>query len=132
MDEATAQYWADTATSALRVVLEQEAEKLNHRSTDELMAAYQQQLGISGDCGKPTARAASTTAFDRNPLVLAIAKQRADHKCEVPACGHPIFLGKNGKPYYEVQVIPLTSSGTIQSRTGHAFVRLIIARLIAV
>lgn len=50
--------------------------------------------------------------FVRNPLVVAIAKQRAEHQCEIPSCKTPTFLSDEGTPFCEVHHIqPLSEGG---------------------
>jgi predicted HNH restriction endonuclease len=45
-------------------------------------------------------------------LVIAIARKRAGHRCEVAGCSHPHFMAADGLPYCEVHhVIPLAEGG---------------------
>ena len=41
---------------------------------------------------RPRASAATGRVFERSALVIAIARLRADHRCEVPGCQHPMFV----------------------------------------
>ncbi|MBY6059762.1 HNH endonuclease [Leisingera daeponensis] len=60
----------------------------------------------------PTCKAASTRVFDRDPLIVAIRRVRAGHRCEVPDCSHPEFLDSKGLTYCEVHhIVPLAEGG---------------------
>lgn len=65
-----------------------------------------------GSGGKPKTVRATTTCFQRDPLVVAIALKRAQGKCEVPTCAHPLFTADDGDPFLEVHHIePLGDGG---------------------
>ena len=50
--------------------------------------------------------------YDRDPLVIAIARKRADHRCEIGDCEHPSFQTPGGLPYTEVHhIVPLSEGG---------------------
>ena len=50
--------------------------------------------------------------YDRNPLVITIARKRAGHSCEVHACSHPTFETSEGVRYIEVHhIVPLAEGG---------------------
>jgi hypothetical protein len=53
----------------------------------------------------PPAKPTVTREFARDPLVVAIAKVRADFKCEVAGCRHPMFMDAGNRPYCEVHHI---------------------------
>ena len=63
-----------------------------------------------------TAPALSVTRiqrFKRDPLVAAYARVRGAFRCEMPDCVHPVFEGRDGRPYSEVHHIePLADGGT--------------------
>jgi predicted HNH restriction endonuclease len=62
--------------------------------------------------GRPDTKNTATRTYERSPLVVAIAKQRAGHRCEVPECNHPTFIRADGTPYTEVHHIePLSEGG---------------------
>ena len=60
---------------------------------------------------KPAISVANVRVFDRNPLVVFIAKRRARNRCEVPGCMHELFPTANGLPYCEVHHIEALSDG---------------------
>lgn len=61
---------------------------------------------------RPRAIAATGRVFERSALVVAIARLRADHRCEVPGCQHPAFICEDGMRYSEVHhVVPLAEGG---------------------
>lgn len=89
-----------------------EVERLSERPFNELMDAYLRQQAKSAPDARPRAASRSTTAFVRNPLVVALAKLRAENKCEVPACAIPRFADVGGEPYCEVHhITPLAEGG---------------------
>jgi hypothetical protein len=49
--------------------------------------------------------------FERSPLVIAIARTRAKHRCEVPACEHSLFACVDGRTYLEVHHIVALGQG---------------------
>jgi predicted HNH restriction endonuclease len=77
------------------------------------MAAYEQQHKQPDAVNnhKPRIRIGRTTLYDRNPLVVAIAKERASSKCEVPMCINDLFISASGSPYCEVHHIVQLSLG---------------------
>lgn len=76
----------------------------------ELLARYGK--GAKGRPPRPRSYRSSTTAFERDPLVIAIARVRADHRCEVPGCVHPLFATVDGGRFVEVHHIdPLSEGG---------------------
>lgn len=90
--------------------IDEEANSLTKFGIDQLMARYAAQARHPK--GKPGVRSATTQVFDRSPLVIAIAKMRANFSCEVPNCTHPQFRNIRGDPYCEVHHIrPLSDGG---------------------
>lgn len=62
--------------------------------------------------GKPAKQTVAREDFVRNPFVVAGALQRADGRCEMPACTTPLFRKDDGTPYLEVHHIqPLGEGG---------------------
>jgi predicted HNH restriction endonuclease len=54
----------------------------------------------------------NSITYERNPLIIAIARRRAGNRCEVPGCAHPPFSTLDGTPYTEVHHIhPLADGG---------------------
>ena len=61
---------------------------------------------------RPMTRVLASHAYDRDPLVIAIARMRAAHRCEVPGCHHPSFETAEGFRYTEVHhIVPLADGG---------------------
>ena len=90
-----------------------EVEKLLSCGLDKLMTAYdqQQKQPKAVNDRKPKTRVGRTTLYDRNPLVVAIAKVRASNKCEVSTCTNDLFINASGSPYCEVHHIVQLSQG---------------------
>lgn len=106
--ETTTEDAADAAT------FNAEVEKLLDKSLKEIRAAYskQQATAQSNGSDKPKTRTGRTTVFQRNPLVVAMAKLRADNRCEAPECTYELFEDRNGFRYCEVHhVVPLFEGG---------------------
>lgn len=62
--------------------------------------------------GKPAKRTSTREDYVRNLYVVAAALIRSAGKCEMPACGHALFVREDGNPYLEVHhVIPLGEGG---------------------
>lgn len=79
-------------------------------SLAELLARYSK--GVPGRRQRPRTYHSTTTAFDRDPLVVAIARVRAVDRCEMPGCNHPVFLTADGNRFVEVHHIePLGDGG---------------------
>ena len=91
-----------------------EVEKLLGRSLKEIQAAYgkQQAAAQSNGSDKPKMRTGKVTVVQRNPLVVAIARLRADNRCEAPHCSLELFEDRNGLRYCEVHhIVPLFEGG---------------------
>lgn len=91
-----------------------EVGRLLSRSLAELMAAYNRQRKQSKTAGnrKPKIHSGRAVLYDRNPLVVAIAKARASNTCEAPECSHELFVDAYGVPYCEVHhIVPLSEGG---------------------
>jgi len=84
----------------------EEAETLETLSIDELLVRYKTQAD------QTSTRPVSARSYERNPLVIAIARLRASHRCEVRNCTHPIFKTPEGIIYTEVHhIVPLADGG---------------------
>lgn len=89
---------------------EEQAKALDSLALAELLSRYA--AGGAKHPARPRAYRISTPAFERDPLVVAIAQARAGGACEVPECPHPIFLTADGRPFLEVHHIePLSEGG---------------------
>jgi predicted HNH restriction endonuclease len=61
---------------------------------------------------RPSTKSMSIRSYERSALVVAIAKLRADNRCELPNCNHPAFVDEDGIPFTEVHHIePLSEGG---------------------
>jgi predicted HNH restriction endonuclease len=61
---------------------------------------------------RPATRLLVSRDYDRNPLVIAVARMRASHRCEIRDCAHPTFETPEGVAYTEVHhIIPLAEGG---------------------
>jgi predicted HNH restriction endonuclease len=61
---------------------------------------------------RPRTTTSTTRVFDRDALVVAIGRKRANFRCEVPECPHPLFTTTDGRPYTEVHhIVPLAEGG---------------------
>src|SRR4029077_20879597 len=86
------------------------ARRLEGQELDDLVARYHASLAVRP--ARPRASSSTTRVYERDPLVIAIARKRAGHRCEVPGCDHPQFMAGDGLPYCEVHhVIPLAEGG---------------------
>lgn len=92
-----------------RVQLSIETGLLFHNSLDEIEALLKRRR--TGDQrGLP--RRIKVAGTLRDPLVVAYARLRASHKCEIGDCSHATFEGLDGLPYVEVHHIqPLGTGG---------------------
>jgi hypothetical protein len=90
--------------------LEAEARALEQNGLSGLISRYSKE--VDGRRKRPRASAASVRIFERSALVVAIARLRANHRCEVPGCYHPGFVREDGTMYSEVHhIVPLGEGG---------------------
>jgi len=95
---------------ALVAVTERVAARFRDVPLDKLIARHDRSKEPSAE--RPQTRTAMVRVYERDPLVIAIAKRRADHRCEVPGCSHPTFIDDEGYPYCEVHhIVPLAEGG---------------------
>jgi 5-methylcytosine-specific restriction endonuclease McrA len=88
----------------------EEAETLETLNIDELLVRYKTQADQTST--RPARKILSARSYERNPLVIAIARLRASHRCEVRNCTHPIFRTPEGIIYAEVHhIVPLADGG---------------------
>lgn len=93
-----------------RRTCEAEADRLSSQlSLEELFAVWQRQKLQRPS--KPRASISRSRVFDRSPVVVAIARLRANSRCEVPGCAVPHFFDKDGVPFIEVHHIRTLASG---------------------
>lgn len=92
----------ETIDEQARALEKEDLTLLFHRYTRE----------VSGRGERPRVSPATTRIFQRSAVVVAIARVRADNKCEVPDCEHPAFVCPDGRPYSEVHhIVPLADGG---------------------
>ena len=90
--------------------LDEQAKALEGSDLRSLLARYSCEAARRPK--RPRATPAATRVFERSPLVIAIARTRANHRCEVPACQHSVFVCTDGRTYSEVHHInPLGEGG---------------------
>ena len=112
------------APSAAADLVQIEAQHLETKELAELLAKYAaQRVKITGPesksdglssqpSGRPSTRMLYARVYDRDPLVIAIARKRAEHCCEIENCGHPSFQTAGGIRYTEVHhIVPLAEGG---------------------
>lgn len=79
---------------------------------DDLMNRYRASLESGAFGRKPRAAVTAVQAFDRNPLVVAVARVRAKLRCEVPGCTTATFLTEASETFCEVHhIMPLAEGG---------------------
>jgi hypothetical protein len=108
--------WSGAASAMARDVgaeaatLEETASALEKEEHSTLLARYTAALSLR--TGRPPSTMASTRVYERDPLVVAIARQRARYRCEIEGCKHPPFYLAAGTPYCEVHhLVPLSEGG---------------------
>jgi hypothetical protein len=90
--------------------LDDQARALEREELPSLLARYSREAGKRPK--RPRAIPAAARVFERSPLVVAIARTRANHRCEVPGCQHPLFSCADGRMYSEVHhIVPLGEGG---------------------
>jgi len=94
-------------TADVRGAYEETAVSLNERlELDELIKRAMQAEP------KPDTHTTSTTVYNRDPSVVALARYRSDHTCEMPECDYKGFTKNNGKLYIETHhIIPRSEGG---------------------
>jgi hypothetical protein len=92
-------------------MLTEAARALEQNTLSNLMSRYDKEVAIRPK--RPPASAAMTRVFERSALVVAIARRRANYRCELPGCEHPIFVCADGTTIYsEVHhIVPLSEGG---------------------
>jgi hypothetical protein len=90
--------------------LAEETRALEQNDLPALMSQYEKEVKTRPK--RPRASATTAYVFERSALVVAIARLRGNHKCEVPGCEHPLFVRADGTPYSEVHhIVPLSEGG---------------------
>jgi predicted HNH restriction endonuclease len=98
--------------AALETAVDREAGTLVQQTFENLILRYATRSTHLLLEDRPVSRQARRAVFERDPLVIAIAKVRANFHCEVLGCAHPSFSGQDRKPYCEVHHIqPLADGG---------------------
>ena len=117
IEQEFSRLWPDPATemSSLEVKTQHDAVELAARTLEnidinDLLASYHRSR--RGASGFPRVTISKGEVYQRCPLVVAISRKRAGHRCEVPGCEHPSFTNLEGKPYCEVHhIVPLAEGG---------------------
>jgi hypothetical protein len=98
------------AVNAVATMVADEAKRLENLALNELLGKYAEQN--TQRSRRPSARFMTARDYERNPLVIAIARLRASYRCEVHDCAHPSFETTEGVPYTEVHhIVPLADGG---------------------
>lgn len=85
-----------------------EVESLRKQGLEALLARY---AGKKAK-GKPRAGRSNTTVYERDALIVAIAIERANSKCEIPNCSYVPFQTRKRELYVEVHhIVPLARGG---------------------
>jgi predicted HNH restriction endonuclease len=117
LDKEFARLWGDEHDGAASAdqqgadeALDRAARTLEPNTLSVLLSRYNREAESRPK--HPRATAASTRVFERSALVVAIARLRANHRCEVPGCDHPVFTCADGGIYSEVHhIVPLGEGG---------------------
>lgn len=97
-------------TDASRAACEREAYRLvRDLGLDDLMALWARKQPRRPS--KPRVQSGHRREFERDPLVVAIARKRADFRCEVPGCTVPLFIDTDGLRFVEVHHIRMLARG---------------------
>ena len=92
-----------------------EVRNLASRTLKELEAAYlrkEKRSTANRSSSRPATKLSTVTLFEREPLVVAIGKVRANFQCESEDCKHELFVGNDDRNYCEVHHIePLAKGG---------------------
>jgi len=101
--------------TALETAIDREAVTLTQQTYEDLILKYATQKAHLALADRPGCRTAKRTVFERDPLVIAIAKVRAEFQCEVVGCPHPSFNANDRKPYREVHHIQSLADGGVDT-----------------
>jgi len=111
-----ARLWGDSSpevptdlSSAKEVVFSREVKAQEKRGLEELLKDYQASKLLSQR--KPRTSTVPTIQYERDPRVTAIARLRANYRCELSDCQNPTFSTSDGTPYCEVHHIEFLSTG---------------------
>jgi predicted HNH restriction endonuclease len=99
-------YWLEPTRELQDERLEQAVEEAK-ADLDSLEA----RIRVGQNLDKSRSGTTTTTVFNRDPNIIAYAKQRAGFKCEVPSCEFPVFLKPDGESYVEVHHIHMLAEG---------------------
>ena len=79
--EAAAEPEEGAEASAAAAILADEVDRLDKQTLEELIAKYRTQARRRQE--RPRKRTLAAYDYDRDPLVIAIARKRAGHRCEI-------------------------------------------------
>jgi hypothetical protein len=102
--------WNSSDVAEQNMAIQAQAKFLAASGLDVLLEKYR--IERESRPARPKTQITSTRTYDRAALVVAIAKERAGNRCEVPNCNHPTFVAEDNVPYTEVHHIePLSEGG---------------------
>lgn len=99
IDDAAASATVDAETQRL----------VSSLTLDELLKRWAARAGKRPS--QPRSMAGQTRYFERDPIVCAIARKRADNRCEAPGCGFELFVDRRGDRFVEVHHIHRLADG---------------------
>jgi predicted HNH restriction endonuclease len=99
--------WVLSNTQKHEETLRRQVDNLRQNSLEELLRQYAKR----DKRPRPRASRAPVTVYERDPLVIAIALERAKNQCEVPMCGYVPFRKSDGTSYLEVHHILRLADG---------------------
>lgn len=95
-----------------KIVAEAVGKEAQHLENYDLRQLLERYARRETDKMRPAVRSLSTRMYERDPLVVAIGRKRANHRCEVRDCEHLSFETPNGFAYVEIHHIdPLADGG---------------------
>src|SRR5262245_18711481 len=101
---------APPEASATAAIIADEAQRLAEVPLEQLLTKYAAQAHNVPQ--RPATRVLDARVYDRNPLIIAIARSRAKHRCEIKDGGVPSFKTPDWLPDTEVHhIVPLANGG---------------------
>ncbi|MCX5566945.1 EVE domain-containing protein [Alcaligenes phenolicus] len=112
LDDEIARLSLSLNGESVAISLEDQYELVTSGSLDMLIKRYQKALVSEVFKELPPVVISPKQTFNRNPLVVQIARKRADSKCEIPNCAVPSFIAEHGENFCKIHhVIPLGEGG---------------------
>ena len=106
-DELWEQGWVKPSVEEQYASLEAETEAATSLGLEKLQESIKKRPPRK----QPRSATTTTTVFDRDARIVALAKKRAAYRCEVRACTPPLFKKSDGTSYVEVHHIIMLADG---------------------